>query len=407
MEDHGRAWVCCQLGAREHFMVPAALHRRGALSRLITDAWLTPRSMLRAAAPRLRDRFHPGLDGCVTAFTCSAMAFEAREAAGGSSGWPRMLRRNDWFQAKAIESLRQQDTGGSVLFSYSYAARQLFAYAQQRRWTTVMAQIDPGPEEERLVARLHAAHPGLEPGWQPAPEEYWRRWREEIDLADHIVVHSEWSRDALARAGVKAEKLVVIPLAYEPPVEAAAFDRAYPDRFTAERPLRVLFLGQVILRKGAGALLEAARELQHEPIEFIVAGPNALNQNVERAPGRITWIGSVPRGGVAAFYRDADLFLFPTQSDGFGLTQLEAQAWRLPVLATDRCGAVVRDGVNGCRLSEGSGAEIASVLRDLARDPARLRAMSRSARVDEGHSPDDFAAALLDRVSSSTRAIEA
>lgn len=376
-------------------MVPAALKRRAALTRLITDFWVRPGNRLGAVVPRLRDRFHPGLDGSVSAFNGSAMAFEAREFARGAFGWTRMVRRNDWFQAKAREWLEQEIDANTVVFSYSYTARRVFDLAKTRGWKTVLTQIDPGPAEEEIVARLHRAHPGVEPKWKPAPPRYWQHWRDEIDLADLVVVHSDWSRAALAGIGVRQEKLVVIPLAYEAPAEAASVTRQYPDRFSDERPLRVLFLGQVILRKGVLALLDAARELRHEPIEFIVAGPNTLGRHHRRSPGRIRWVGSVPRGQTGAVYRDADVFLFPTLSDGFGLTQLEAQAWRLPLIATSNCGKVVRHGVNGVLLEQGSGSEIAAVLRQMVADPAQLGAMSRSSRVDEQHLPDRFAAALL------------
>jgi glycosyltransferase involved in cell wall biosynthesis len=55
---------------------------------------------------------------------------------------------------------------------------------------------------------------------------------------------------------------------------------------------------------------------------------------------------AVTHCGTDAFYERADLFLFPTLSDGFGLTNLEAQAWSLPIVASRFCGEVVRDGVN-------------------------------------------------------------
>ena len=396
MDHRTGTWVCCQIGAREHFLVPAGLQRLGLLSRLITDVWVAPNSAWGLVLPQLRGRFHPGLDGRVSAFTPSALTFEARQRARGVSGWACILRRNEWFQDRAIDLLQRTDASTDTLFSYSYAGRRLFAVAKERRWKTMMVQIDAGPEEERLVSELHASHPGLEPGWRPAPAEYWRHWREEIDLADRIVVHSQWSRDALVRVGVNADKLAVIPLAYEPPREAASFERVYPGKFTEERPLRVLFLGQVVLRKGIAALLAAAEALQNEPIEFIVAGPNSLHPRTRQLPGRIKWIGAVPRDRASIFYREADVFLFPTQSDGFGLTQLEAQAWRLPVLATRRCGAVVEDGVNGLLLEDGSGSEIASVLHELAGDPSRLHALSAGSRIDARHQPGRFIDELLE-----------
>ena len=50
------------------------------------------------------------------------------------------------------------------------------------------------------------------------------------------------------------------------------FQRKYPAKFTLSRPLRVLFLGQINLRKGIGPLLDAVRTLRGEPIEFRIRG---------------------------------------------------------------------------------------------------------------------------------------
>ena len=59
---------------------------------------------------------------------------------------------------------------------------------------------------------------------------------------------------------------------------------------------------------------------------------------------------------MSKFYKEADVFILPTLSDGFGLTQLEAQSWKLPVIASRHCGEVVRDGENGVVLEEVSAA---------------------------------------------------
>ena len=376
-------------------MVPVGLARRHALSHLVTDLWVPPGSATGRLVPRLRAVYHPDLDGRVSAFNAEALLFEAGQMLARARGWPRIVKRNEWFQSRVVALLKKRSPDATVLFSYSYAARRPFEFAKAAGWKTVMVQIDAGPGEERLVASWQSRHPGLEAHWRPAPAEYWTRWRAEIDLADRVIVHSRWSRDALIAEGVNGGKLVVVPLAYEPPVEAASFERRYPDRFSSDRPLRVLFLGQVTLRKGALAMLDAARELRDEPIEFIVAGPNALD--LSRRPagdGRIQWLGPVPRGRTAAVYQGADVFLLPTLSDGFGLAQLEAQAWRLPLVTTANCGDVVRDGINGVLLREGSGAEVAAVLRRLIAEPAIIRRMSRAARIDEQHHPDRFSAAL-------------
>ena len=380
-------------------MVPAGLAARGALSHAITDLWVPPGSLTAALLPRLRNIYHPALDGRVTAFNASALMFEGAEMLARSSGWSRIIRRNEWFQSRALDAMRELKAETTVLCSYSYAARHLFEYAKTQAWTTVLIQIDPGLAEERIVASEHAKHPGIEPQWRPAPKEYWDGWRQELDLADRIIVHSKWSRDALASEGVDNEKLLVVPLAYDAPPAAAGFEREYPQRFSNERPLRVLFLGQVTLRKGVMALLDAAHELRDDPVEFMIAGPSTLDlSRLEHNGGRLRWIGALPRGETSAMYQSADVFLLPTLSDGFALTQLEAQAWQLPLLVTANCGDVVRDGIDGVLLRDGSGAGIADAIRKLIASPESIAAMSRAARTATAYRADQFAAALQQSV---------
>src|SRR4030095_8236536 len=147
-----------------------------------------------------------------------------------------------------------------------------------------------------------------------------------------------------------AEKISIIPLAYETPgvrgQKSAAFAEApaarevrearlYPDRFTHERPLRVLFLGLINLRKGIARLLEAARILRDEPVEFWMVGPvETAHASPIGDAGRVKWFGPVTRNQPTEVYRDADVFILPTLSDGFAITQLEAQAHGLPVIAS-------------------------------------------------------------------------
>ncbi len=138
----------------------------------------------------------------------------------------------------------------------------------------------------------------------------------------------------------------MVPLAFEPPPEARGFVRRYPRRFTAKRPLRVLFLGQVLVRKGIRECLEAWARLGDEPVELWVAGGNP-GEIVESRRHNIHWLGFIPRAEAVRHFQAADVFLFPSRSEGFGLTQLEAQAWRLPIISSQFCGEVVKHGVNG------------------------------------------------------------
>jgi glycosyltransferase involved in cell wall biosynthesis len=128
------------------------------------------------------------------------------------------------------------------------------------------------------------------------------------------------------------------------------------------------------------AMLEAMRLVQDQPVEFWFVGPLQVTIPPEWLNDRkARWVDGVSRADTARFYRDADVFVLPTLSDGFAITQLEAQAWKLPLITSRFCGDVLRDGVNGTVLPDVAGEAIARALRSLIAEPGRLVAMSRHA----------------------------
>lgn len=375
-----RDWVCCQIGAREHYAIPRAIHCAQKLERLLTDCWVSPRSLYKLTGNAgLRDRFHPDLaTASISSWTLQSTIFEANCRLRRRQGWNRILMRNDWFQTRAIAELVRLSprTGRSArtLFSYSYASSRLFKYAKAKGWRTILGQIDPGPAEERIVGNLHKANPSMATAWQPAPEEYWQNWRAECALADAIIVNSSWSRGCLEAEGISADKLRVIPLAFEPRPATPRFERKYPRAFSPSRPLKVLFLGQVNMRKGSALLLEAAYQMHEVPIEFWMVGDVQISIPAAfRSLQSIKWFGACPRGEVDSYYREADIFVLPTFSDGFGLTQLEARKWQLPLIVSRHCGEVVTERANGIVLAELSTTDLVNALRFCADHPEMLK----------------------------------
>lgn len=363
----------------------------------MTDAWVSPDSPLQLVQRRLRGRFHRDLaDAPIWASNAGLLSFELTARAKRLWDWRLIIARNEWFQGKAVawlmrnaEKLEAKDSTGErpIVFAYSYAARDIFRFASKQGWRTVLGQIDPGPFEEEIVATEAARVPELRGCWERAPQSYWELWREECALADNIVVNSEWSRDCLREAKVSGEKVSVIPLAFAEDSglwNAEGGMRTYPEKFSPKRPLRALFLGQINLRKGVAALLEAARSLKDEPVEFWMVGPVHVEVPGDlRTNSRIRWVGPVRRSAATEYYRQSDLFLFPTLSDGFGLTQIEALANHLPIIASRNCGSVVEDGVNGLLLAEPTADAVEAAIRRCINDPEMLRCFSQASKLDE------------------------
>lgn len=396
-------WICCQRGAREHYAVPRALHRRGALELLLVDCWCPPGSPLARLSPRLRARYHPELESVpVRSGNGTTLAAELRQRIFPSHAYRHQYGLNRKFQASCVrtmERLPKNFSPGGV-FAFSYAAKEILAHARDRGWKTILGQIDPGPRETEIVEEEYRRH-----GWPAgelyeAPDGYWDDWRKETELADRIIVNSPWSARCLAEAGVPGSKIRVIPCAYEAD-GTRDFPRTYPDFFSAARPLEVLFLGQVVVRKGIHILLQAAERTKDAPIRFTIAG-GGQESFLRTDSKHVRWVGPVSGEERAACYRQADVFVLPTLSDGFGLTQLEAMFWKLPVITTENCGDVVRDGINGMILKAGGVEPLAGALKLLATEPGLAKKLSDGTSISSRFSLDTIGQQLLDSVCDST-----
>jgi glycosyltransferase involved in cell wall biosynthesis len=394
-------WIVCQLGARENYMVGRALASSGRLAALITDAWEAPGSLPARFSGRLRDRYHRQLaDQRIEAPRYLHLARELGGRYLGSSGWRRILARNTWFDemaARRLSALVRRGVPCDTVFAYSYAAGAIFRTAKSLGLRTVLGQIDPGPVEDEIVADLYG-RAGQSQRYERIPAAYWSRWRDEIALSDIVVANSQWSKRALMRADVPKEKISVVPLAYDAPASVQALIGARPRSrgFTPEHPLRLLFLGQVTLRKGIGPLFEAILRMPAAPIRLDIVGEVQVDlPPAIEADARVTLHGAAQRSTVHRYYADADLFVFPTFSDGFGITQLEAMAHGLPVLTSRNCGDVIEHGVNGFVLEDVTPETIKAALEEVLAAPSLVDGWSAHARVPKAFSQEALAERLL------------
>lgn len=389
MIDHHGSWICCQLGAREHYAIPRALAATGRLELLITDIWLDqdhPCNLLPSSfLSSLRSRSHPQVPSAqVKAFNQAQIAWEIfhryYKIKNKVNEWELITARNLWWQKQVVKILKKYQVGEKniTLFAYSYGALELLIYAKSRGWRTVLGQIDPGIIETQIIQQVATKHSQLSSAIISNPDQqYWSNWQQECQIADRIIVNSNWSQQALQKAGIDQHKITTIPLAYQAANGTEEFTRTYPSNFSPQRPLKVLFLGQVIIRKGIAAILEAIPLLQDYPIEFWFVGqvkvtlPIALINHPQ-----IKWFGAVSRSQTDYYYQQTDVFLFPTHSDGFGLTQLEAQAWKLPIIASQFCGAVVKEQNNGLILPQITSKAIAETLIFCLQNPQQLAKFS-------------------------------
>ncbi|HWV99996.1 MAG TPA: glycosyltransferase family 4 protein [Candidatus Acidoferrum sp.] len=379
-------WIIAQEGSRESYAVPLAFHRLGSLRLFYVDIWCRRgRSLLRRGPESTRSlatRFHPEIPPeLVMSFSPAAILTRAldhfrRDRLSAEALGDIYNQFGCWFALRVRAHLERLDLDPKrdFFFGFNTNCLEVLELLKEKRIHTIVDQVDPGKVEEDLVLEEAERWPGWSRAPGRMPQSYWDRLRAEWDLADLVLVNSDWSAQALVRQGVARGKIVVVPLALDL-VVGHAFEPIH-----AKGTLRVLWLGSVILRKGIQYLVEAARRLQGQHVEFLLAGPLGIaNDVVGRFPSNIKVLGRITRDQLSEVYKQAHLFVLPTISDGFAITQLEAMAHGLPVIATPNCGRVVTDGVDGLIVPARDSAALAEAVGRLDGDRGLLREMSRSA----------------------------
>jgi glycosyltransferase involved in cell wall biosynthesis len=168
--------------------------------------------------------------------------------------------------------------------------------------------------------------------------------------------------------------MCVVPVAYEPQAGPIPLPRR------GSGALTVLWLGGVNLRKGIPYLIEAAKLLSNTQLKFVVAGPIGISQQaMDTAPPSMTFLGRVTRDQTDQVYQSADIFVLPTISDGFAITQVEAMSKGLPVITTPNCGQVVTDGLDGLIVPAANSHALAEAIAKLDNNRALLAEMSHNA----------------------------
>jgi glycosyltransferase involved in cell wall biosynthesis len=208
-------------------------------------------------------------------------------------------------------------------------------------------------EAERLgKARIYDMPIGYYPAWQDLEKELassCRDWLPSTGISSRRFVRPEQKKREMELANLVLAPSRFVEKTIQRYVDKPCAIASYgvnSDFWTPAssrlpgNQLRFLFAGQVSLRKGVHILLEAWRKANLPEAELKMVGRWDLADSVRRLiSGNITYVPPCSHLELREHYRSADVFVFPSFFEGFGLVLLEAMACGLPFIASDSSGA--------------------------------------------------------------------
>jgi glycosyltransferase involved in cell wall biosynthesis len=334
----------------------AALEPGGVLAR--TTGLIAPRALARLQARRIpadipADSIH--------AYLAPTLQIAAADRLG-----PRI--------AKSARTLHRLGIGGNVLARRTIAADFFGAdtiyvhpcvttdavFEARRRGLRIVLEAISHPFNKR-VELAECARYGVRPDQSEAQvEDNIAFFREEAMVADVVLAASPYVSDGLVELGLPAERVAIVRYGLD--------QNFFADLEVSPVPGRVLYVGAVNYLKGVPTLATASRLLSADGIDVEVAGPVSAEAAGRAEFSGPRYLGQVPRSQIRRHFAMADVFAFPSLSDGFGLVLLEAMAAGLPVVSTRNCADLVRDGENGFLVPDRDPEALAEAIRTIVRD---------------------------------------
>lgn len=229
-----------------------------------------------------------------------------------------------------------------------------------------------------------------------------------IWMADAYISNSRAGRDYLTEVlRAKTDRAFVQP--YEIPDEKTLPGGADSEASmaTLQKPI-FLFVGHLIPRKGLPLLLEACATLHrrgYKNYTLLVVGSGSQQEELaafcqaNHLNDRVQWAGRISYDRIGSYFRSADVFVFPTQEDTWGVVTLEAMLLGKPILCSQGAGTseLVVNGENGYVFAPDAADELADRMQTFLDHPEMIEKMGqRSQQIMSQYTPISAAKCLAE-----------
>jgi glycosyltransferase involved in cell wall biosynthesis len=325
------------------------------------------------------------------------------------SGWPRFapksrhlrlktkLIREDFFQSMAL-LLGKCSSARDVCFSLSNSAldarsfrlavqSDVFLFYRSTGVNTTKRLKYAGHQTicimEEVNSHVLYAHQlilqeYLKLGFSPCDFPYTYDLRKRLDayqISDYILCPSSFVRRSLTKYGIPEEKIIVNTFGMAPVSFAGTMDPVDRDNV-----FRILYVGQVNVRKGLRYLVEAFKLLIHPRKELVIVGPMTSCTGLEKTilPEGLSFKGVLKGRDLSQQYSAASVFVLPSVEEGMALVIGEALASGLPVIATTNTGAedIMTSGIEGFIVEPCNSLALADALQTIIDTPSLRDQMS-------------------------------
>ncbi|MBC8110112.1 MAG: glycosyltransferase family 4 protein, partial [Verrucomicrobia bacterium] len=250
--------------------------------------------------------------------------------------WNYRVEQNlDKYVARRLQKLQP-----TVFIGYENSSLRSFQKAKEMNKITI---LDLAQVHHNFISHLRDTYPYFK---KVLPEDALfakvnQNKSAQYPCVDYIFTLSEFAKKTLIDVGISEDKIYKLYLGFDP-------DNFQPKKdYNLSGKFSILFVGLITYRKGLHLLLEAFRQLNLPQTQLTLIGSIADGEDLLSAyEGMFEHIPYLPHNELVTAYQEADLMIFPSYLDSWGMVVSEAMACGTPVIVSENTGSkdVVKDG---------------------------------------------------------------
>lgn len=244
-----------------------------------------------------------------------------------------------------------------------------------------------------IVATIHATEAGRNSGIHDDVQRYINdtEWLLTYE-ASEVIVNSNYMKSELQRLfGLPFEKINVVPNG----INLTAFngverDYEFRRKYAMDNEKIILFMGRLVYEKGIQHLISAMPKIleNYHDAKLVIAGKGGMLDELKAQAehmgiaNKVCFAGYMDAKNVSKMYKAADISVFPSTYEPFGIVALEAMLAGVPTVVSDIGGLneIVEHKVNGMKSYAGNANSLADSIIQLLYDPALCLDITKKAK---------------------------
>ncbi len=380
------------IGSRNHYAIPVILSKAGLLEKFYIDSYMGNKPLLESVLrlilrvynknfiKKWLTRKHNGINpNKVKSNEILGIkyAIERKRASDYAELEKIFVKFNAEFCNWIIRELQKERNLPDAFYGFNGASYELFKYLKEKNIIKILEQtlIPHKLEYEIINNELKKWKEwGKIEIKRNVNSELCERELKEYELSDYIIAPSPFVKAGLINLGVPSYKIILIPYG----IDTSQFP--YKRRIFKNRPLKIVFMGEVGLRKGAHYLLEALKKLGKENVHLKLVGSVSFKQEIISSYSDVAdFLGHIPKSEILSLLYWADVFILPSLAEGSAISIYEALSTGLPVITTPSSGSLVEDEKTGIIIEPASVEAIQVALTKLLENPELIEQYSENA----------------------------